>query len=84
LEPYTNQPLDKSSYLKKIQFTPKQTFLNIYETDEFLISVENKVTEIWQSKYKDDNGTPVYHVISEGMLGARQKNDENKQKLTTV
>ena len=79
LELNTGQPIDKSAYVKKIQFKPKQTFLNIYETDEFLISLENIVTEIWQTKYKDENDTPLYHVIANIKLDAKPKQDTISQ-----
>lgn len=78
LELYSGQPLDKSAYVKKIQFKPKQTFLNIYETDEFLITIENQVSEIWQTKYKDEGNTPLYHVVAEAKLDAKLKKDERE------
>jgi len=73
LESYAGQPLNKSAYVKKMQFKPKQTFTNIYETDEFLITIENAVSEIWQTKFKDGNGVPIYHVESEAKLDAKPK-----------
>lgn len=80
LELYAGQPIDKSTYIKKIQFKPIRTFLNIYETDEFLISIENQVTEIWQTKFKDENEIPLYYVMSEAILDAKSKRIELKPK----
>ena len=80
LEQYTGQQINKSTYIKKIQFKPNKTFINLYETDEFLITIENTVNEIWLTKFKDESDTPLYHVVANAILDAKLKNDENRTK----
>lgn len=59
-----DRPIEISDRLKKVEFSPKKTSLNIYETDHHLIIVRSKLNEIWTTPFKDKNGVPVYSLKS--------------------
>ena len=61
LEPQTNKISEKDRR-KKISFKPKNTSLNLYETDEFLIILRSRLNNVWTTPYKDKDEIPIYSI----------------------
>ena len=59
--------------VKEIQYKTKKTHLNIYETDEALIFVRNKLKKVWSTKLKDKAGLPRYWVEATIFLTVENK-----------
>ncbi len=73
--------MDKSANIKKIEFKEKESYVNFYETDEFLITTLQLVDEIWLTKYKDSNDVPIYRVIASTEMELKPKKEIAKGKL---
>lgn len=67
--------IDKSSFLKKVEFKERISYVNIYETRDFFLFVKNAVTEVWMTKYKDTNNVPIYHVEGNAKLTVKPKSE---------
>lgn len=72
---YAGQPINESAYLKKVEFKERRTNLNIYETKDFLLFVNNILRDVWLTKYKDDNNIPLYHTIADARLKIKPKKE---------
>ncbi len=64
--------ISKSDAKKSMKFEKKKSFLNFYETDEFVIMVRCKVIGVWTTPFQD-MGIPIYYVEGTGALDAQQK-----------
>ncbi len=65
--------VNPSEYVKKVNFKPQKTHLNIYETDEAIIFIRNNLVKVWATPYKDKNDFPMYHVEAQAQLTAQSK-----------
>lgn len=65
--------IDPSERVKKVNFKPKKTHLNIYETDETIIFIRNNLLSVWATPYKDKIGYPTYHVEALAQLTVQPK-----------
>jgi len=75
LLPYDGSHIEKSSFLKKVEFKERISYVNIYETRDFFLFVKNAVTEVWMTKYKDANNVPIYHVEGNAKLTVKPKSE---------
>ncbi len=68
-----DRPITDSDREKELKFTPKQVTLNLYETNEFLIFLRNKLNKVWTTSYKDKNDIPIYSVNADSTMDAQDK-----------
>jgi len=68
-----DRPITESDRLKVLKFTPKKISLNLYETDEFLIIIRNRLNNVWMTPFKDKNDIPVYSLNTDSTLDAQDK-----------
>jgi len=59
--------------VKEVKFEEKKDFLNIYETDEFLLFVRTVLISVHLAKQKDSIGQPRYRVSAKAILEPIQK-----------
>lgn len=72
-EEFKETTVTEEDIIKEMKFENKKSFLNIYETDEFLLFVRTIVTNVYLAKQKDRFGQPRYRVSSQLVLEPRQK-----------
>jgi len=65
--------IPEEDIIKELKFEEKKSFLNIYETDEFLLFVRTNVTNVHLTKQKDQLGQPRYRILAEATLEPIQK-----------
>lgn len=70
-----DRPITKNDRQQKLQFEPKKTSLNLYETDDLLIVLRTRLDEIWTTQFKDKDDLPIYSFDSTSALDAPQKKD---------
>jgi len=68
-----NTGITKENVVNKVKFEEKKSYLNLYETDEVLITIRGAVIAVWSTKYKDKNDIPVYYVEGKGAVDFQQK-----------
>lgn len=75
LEPLGHNKISDKDRVKEMKFTPKRISFNLYETDEFLIVVRNRLNHVWTTPYKDSNNVPIYSLNSDTSMDAKPKKD---------
>jgi len=61
--------------ISKLSFEPKNTVVNIYETNGFLILLKSKLLEVWTTRFKDKNDAPIYRFYSSAVMDLLNKKE---------
>lgn len=76
--------IPKEDFVKEVKFEEKKAHINIYETDDFFVFLRTDVRKVWLTKYKDEAGTPRYHIEANAVMIPQQKKLLFKTKTSSV